>query len=164
MITYSDGYHEFSERNLTTAVLVEAFQESLDLLGDQIDAHLSQAVVQLLTVNLSVVILINDVEHLGHSSYAKGASLAEHAFDLLQDLVPVVCERCWASNWLGGSWIAGEQDLPNIGRSHVLLREIDNVLSNLLVLQLLRLVLDLMLFATYFKLTSELVTVHDILI
>ena len=57
--TYPDSDHEFTEINLTTAILVKEIEKNSNLLWVQVDSHLAQTLIQLLRVNLSVVVLVD---------------------------------------------------------------------------------------------------------
>lgn len=89
-MTYPDSDHEFTEINLTTAILVKEIEKNSNLLWVQVDSHLAQTLIQLLRVNLSVVVLVEYAEYLSDTSDGKSASLAEHCFDLIEEFSTVI--------------------------------------------------------------------------
>ena len=114
MNTYPDGNHEFGQVNLATAVPVEVLQECFALLHIEIDAHLSEPDIELLNVDETIVVLINNLEYLSNATNGKSPSLAHHVLDLAEESCSVVTQSLRSLHWLSSCWVNCEEDLPYI--------------------------------------------------
>lgn len=100
-ITYPNRNHEFIQVNLATTILVKVLEEHLDLLGYKIDAHLPEALVKLRGLNESIVVPVDDLEHLCNASDGQSSSSGKHALYLAEKLGAVVGEFLGCGHWLG---------------------------------------------------------------
>ena len=163
VVTYPNGSEEFIERDGLVAISVEVGYQRFNLIVVEVDAVRHQAVGELLSIQLPVLVVVQDLEHSFKASDREAASFNEESLEIGDKSFSVIRDS-WEFHWLCGSWVAGSSHHPDVLVLNWLLNQFNDLLADLLVVQCLSLVLDGDLLGRDLVLSAKLVLVLDVVI